>query len=92
MITVAPQGLHRLGEVERPTCTVTGAIKDLVERGGVRLPHQQFEQVLLKGLVSPRRALPKHRVGLLRYPGDLDADHAATVAPPEPNDKRFGQR
>src|SRR5664279_5498936 len=39
--------------------------------------------------MSPRCALPQHRERLLWYPGDLDTDHGATVAPPLPNDKRF---
>jgi len=47
-ITVTPHSLDPLGEADPPTCSVVGAIEDLVERGGVRLPHQQAEQVLLK--------------------------------------------
>jgi hypothetical protein len=87
MITVVPQSLDRLGEAERPTGSVVGTIKNLVQCGRVRLPHQQAEQILLKRLVSPRRALPQHRVRLFWYPFDLDTRHGAILAPLAPKCK-----
>ena len=86
-ITVVPQSLDRLGEAERPTGSVVGAIKNLVQCGGVGLPHQQAEEVLLKRLVSPCRALPQHSVCLLWYPFDLDTGHGASLAPLAPKCK-----
>jgi hypothetical protein len=87
--TVRPHRGYCCLQRNRPTSTPTRPVEDLVQCRPARFVDQTRPQVLLQGLVSGRRALPQHRVGLLRNVLDLYAWHSAILAPRAPNCNRW---
>jgi hypothetical protein len=60
---------------------VTGSGQDLLQRRRSGILLQPSEEVLLQGLAGPGRALAQDGVDVIGNVLDLDAGHAARLAP-----------